>query len=107
MVLLEPDLQMCVSGEVFAEYDEVIRRPRLQRSDYEISSTLSAVREQGYWVKPTERLHGCADPDDDIFLECAETAGAQYLVTGNTKDFPSSWGATRVVTAREFLELMA
>jgi putative PIN family toxin of toxin-antitoxin system len=107
MVLLEPDMQLCVSGDVFAEYEEVLRRPRLQRSDHEIESTLRAVREQGFWVRPTERIHGCADPDDDIFLECAEAAGAHYLVTGNTRDFPSSWGATRVVTAREFLELTA
>jgi predicted nucleic acid-binding protein len=48
----------------------------------------------------------CADPDDDAFLECAQAAQADYLVTGNLKHFPSSWGSTRVVTARWLLDYM-
>jgi putative PIN family toxin of toxin-antitoxin system len=105
MILQEPDLELCMSADVFAEYEEVIRRPRLQRSQSEIDDTLKTIREQGFWVKPTEIVHGCEDPDDDIFLECAEAADAQYIVTGNTKHFPSSWASTRIVTPREFLDL--
>jgi uncharacterized protein len=29
-----------------------------------------------------------SDPDDNIFLECADAARADYLVTGNQKHFP-------------------
>ena len=105
MILQEPDLELCMSAGVFAEYEEVIRRPRLQRSQSEIDDVLKTVREQGLWVKPTDKVHGCEDADDDIFLECAEAADAQYIVTGNTKHFPSSWGSTRIVTPREFLDL--
>ena len=47
------------------------------------------------------------DPDDIIFLECAETAGADYLVTGNRKHYPAEWKKTRIVTAREFIEIIA
>lgn len=46
------------------------------------------------------------DPDDNHFLECAEAAGADYLVTGNKKHFPSSYKNARVVDAREFLDLI-
>lgn len=28
MTLLDPDTQLCVSGEIYAEYEEVVRRPR-------------------------------------------------------------------------------
>jgi predicted nucleic acid-binding protein len=50
----------------------------------------------------------CADdPDDIIFLECAETAAADYLVTGNRKHYPDEWKKTRIVTAREFMEIVA
>ena len=103
-VLQEPDFDLCMSGDVFAEYDEVIHRPRFQRSQSEIDDTLKAIRELGFWVKPIEKVHCCADPDDDVFLECAEAADAQYLVTGNTRHFPSSWGNVKIVTPREFLE---
>lgn len=104
MAILEPDTRMCVSGEVFAEYEEVIRRPRLNRSDHEIDATLHAIREKGLWVKPVKNVHACSDPDDNMFLECAQVAAADYLVTGNAKHFPAAWGGTQIVTARQFLD---
>jgi predicted nucleic acid-binding protein len=57
-------------------------------------------------VKPTETIKACSDPDDDIFLECAYAALADYLVTGNLKHFPPSWASTLVVTPRSFLDLL-
>lgn len=104
MILLESDTQLCVSGDIYVEYEEVIHRPRLNRSDSEIEATLRAIREKGFWVKPTEKVHACFDPDDDIFLECAQIAAAHYLVTGNVKDFPDAWANTQIVTARQFLD---
>ena len=47
------------------------------------------------------------DPDDNIFLECADAAGADYLVTGNQKHFPKFWKKTKVITPREFISLVA
>jgi hypothetical protein len=43
-----------VSGDIYAEYEEVIHRPRLNRSDSEIQATLRNIREKDFWVKPTE-----------------------------------------------------
>ena len=45
-------LQLCVSATIYAEYEEVISRERLQRSQDIIASTLLAVREKGLWVRP-------------------------------------------------------
>jgi uncharacterized protein len=104
LTILEPDTQLCVSGDIFAEYDEVIRRPRFHRSDSEIAAVLRTIRDEGVWVKPTVRVRACFDPEDDIFLECAQAAAAHYLVTGNTKDFPAAWAGTQIVTARHFLD---
>lgn len=100
-------IQMCVSGEIYAEYEEVIRRPRFKRSQGEINSTLEAIREKGFWVRPFRKIEVCTDPDDNIFLECAEACRAQFLITGNTRDFPQSWAGTRILSAREFLEALA
>lgn len=97
-------IQMCVSGSIYAEYEEVIRRPRLKRSDDVVAGTLAAIREKSFWVRPKEHVSVCPDPDDDIFLECAQAARADCLVTGNLKHFPTSWAGTRVVTARWLLE---
>jgi uncharacterized protein len=104
MTILQPDTLLCVSPDVYAEYEEVIGRPRLNRTDDEIAATLRTIRENGFWVIPTAKVRACSDPDDDIFLECAQAAAAQYLVTGNVKYFPAKWGGTKIVTARQFLD---
>ncbi len=99
-------IQLCITGDVYAEYEEVIRRPRFRRDEDVIAAILQAIRERSFWVKSTETIRVCVDPDDDIFLECAQAARATYLVTGNTKDFPASWLDTRIVRPRRFLEIM-
>ena len=99
-------IQLCTSGEVYAEYEEVIRRPRFRRDESVILAALDAIREKALWVRPTETVRACTDADDDIFLECAQAARAGYVVTGNLKHFPAAWADTKVVTARDFLEIM-
>jgi putative PIN family toxin of toxin-antitoxin system len=100
-------IQLCITGNVYAEYEEVIRRPRFRRDEDVIAATLQTIRERSLWFRPTEAIRACADPDDDIFLECAQAGQANYLVTGNAKDFPVSWLETRIVTPRGFLKLMS
>jgi predicted nucleic acid-binding protein len=43
---------------------------------------------------------------DNRFLECAEAAAADFLVTGNSRHFPQRWKTTQRVTARELLEIV-
>jgi predicted nucleic acid-binding protein len=50
------------------------------------------------------RLTVCPDADDNRILECADAAGADFLVTGNKRHFPAEWKRTSVVNGREFLE---
>ena len=53
LTILEPDTQLCVSGDIYAEYEEVIRRARFRRSESEIAAILRSIRENGFWVKPS------------------------------------------------------
>lgn len=104
MMALSDLIQLCMSGSVYAEYEEVISRPRFKRSPEIIAGALQAIRGKGLWVRPAEKLRVCLDPDDDMFLECAQAAHADYLVTGNLKHFPITWQETRVVTPRWLLD---
>ncbi len=36
-----------------------------------------------------------------------QAAGADFLVTGNTRHFPDQWKNTRIVNARELIEELA
>jgi len=57
-------------------------------------------------VIPRAKLTVSPDESDNRFLECAEAARADYLVTGNTKHFPARYKTTAVVTGRHFLDLL-
>jgi uncharacterized protein len=104
LLALNGSIRLCVTGSIYAEYEEVISRPRFQRSPEIIAGALEAIRETSFWVRPTESVKACSDPDDDIFLDCAEAAEANYLVTGNIKHFPLSWASTRIVPPRLLLD---
>jgi len=97
-------VQLCISGPIMAEYEEVLRRPRLKINPDKVTTALARIREAGLLVTPTTPVTAASDPDDNIFLECAAAAKAQYLVTGNQGHFPPEvWEQTRIVTARQFL----
>lgn len=99
--------QLCLTGNVYAEYEEVLSRPKFHLDEKTISAALRDIREKALWVRSTEPVHACSDPADNMFLECAAAADAQYLVTGNMKHFPPAWADTRVVTARWLLDSIA
>jgi putative PIN family toxin of toxin-antitoxin system len=106
VLALSGKVQLCISDDVFAEYDEVIRRPNLKRPIDVIEMTLEAIRMMARWVKPAARAEACSDPDDNIFLECAEAAHADFLVTGNLRHFPAQWKKCRVIGPRELIAVL-
>jgi uncharacterized protein len=100
MMALGGLLQLCVSGSVYAEYEEVISRPRFKRSPEIIAGALQAIRENALWVRPTEKLRVCLDPDDDAFLECAQAA---HACPARLRGFASSAVAALKASSRGFL----
>jgi predicted nucleic acid-binding protein len=68
---------------------------------------LQLIRSHSYPVKPSRSLHVTPDPDDNKFLECADAARADYLVTGNQRHFPVFWKKTKVITSGDFIDIAA
>jgi len=99
--------RLYVSREILEEYEPVLHRPRLRLSDSRLGEVLDLLKSRAVLVTPSRRIQVTPDPDDNIFLECAEEARADYLVTGNKRHFPRFWKSTKIVNAREFLELIA
>jgi putative PIN family toxin of toxin-antitoxin system len=95
------------SREILEEYVRVLRRPQLKLSDSRIVEVLHLLESRVLLVTPSRRIQVTPDPDDNIFLECAEEARADYLVTGNKRHFPRFWKSTKIVNARELLDLVA
>lgn len=42
---LNGSIRLCITGSIYAEYEEVIRRPRFQRGPELVASTLQGIRE--------------------------------------------------------------
>ena len=101
---LHGHVQLYISRDVIAEYERVMRYPRLKIGRPQIRSALTHIKNAASVVQPTRKLTECPDEDDNRILECADAAGADLLVTGNKRHFPRQWRQTIVVNAREFLE---
>jgi predicted nucleic acid-binding protein len=87
------------------EYAAVLGRPKFAFPPDEIAAVLAMFRQQGELYHPTGSLAASVDPGDTKFLQCAEAARADYIVTGNKRHFPESGGGvTSIVSAGELLD---
>jgi predicted nucleic acid-binding protein len=79
------DLTWAFSTEVLLEYEEVITRlsgPARWRKLARLMDLAEMTSGNILRVTPSFRFHVVtADPDDDIFADCAITAGADHLIT--------------------------
>jgi putative PIN family toxin of toxin-antitoxin system len=99
--------RLYVSQAVLNEYEEVLARSVLRLSRGTRLQVLQMMRNRSFLVSPQRRLAVTKDLDDNIFLECAEGARADYLITGNSRHFPKFWRNTKIVTCREFINIVA
>jgi len=99
--------RLYVTDAILTEYREVLARPELRIRKGLRLQLLQLIKNHAQVVKPTRPLHAAKDPSDDKFLECADAARADYLVTGNQRHFPRFWKKTKVITSREFISIVA
>ena len=100
-------IRMFVSAAVLAEYEEVLHRPRLKFDHKRIEASLAEIRDTAELVQPARSIQEIKrDEPDNRFLECADAAGAEYIVTGNTKHFPQTFENIGIVTPRQVLEIV-
>jgi putative PIN family toxin of toxin-antitoxin system len=101
---LSGKLRMFVSEAILGEYASVLRRTNFRLTPRSVSHSLLLLRAAARVVAPYGQINVARDPGDNRFLECAEAAKADYLITGNKRHFPKQWRQTLIVNARELLE---
>jgi putative PIN family toxin of toxin-antitoxin system len=99
--------RLYVSQPIMEEYADVLSRPELRIRKGVRLQLLQLIKNHSHLASPSRRLEVASDPDDNMFLECADVAGADYLITGNQKHFPVFWKKTKIITSREFISLVA
>ena len=96
-----------MSEDVLAEYAVTLNRPKFKRLDHRKIDAALAVARSGQMAAVTVRLTDSPHEADNRFLECAEAARADVLITGNKRHFPKEWKVSRIVNAREFIDQTA
>ena len=96
-----------VSNAILTEYRDVLSRPEFQIRKGLLQQLLDLIRKRAHLVNPVRAVEATNDPDDNMFVECADAARADYLLTGNLGHFPRFWKNTKVVASRESLNLVA
>ncbi len=100
---LNGELRPYASLPILQEYAEVLARAKFRFTKTAQQQIIGGIERAAVVVAPKPHLLVCSDPEDNMFLECAETAHADYLITGNLRHFPEAWKSTRVVSSRQFL----
>lgn len=96
-----------VSEEIVAEYAAVLARPEFKIRRSLRQQLMQLIKNHAHVVTPSRVQQVTSDPDDNIFIACADAARADYLVTGNQRHFPKFWKKTKVISSSEFLSVLA
>ena len=99
--------RLYVSDAILAEYREVLARPEFKIRRGLRQQLLHLIKNHARVVNPSCTLGIAKDSDDNKFMECADAARADYMITGNPRHFPEFWKKTKVITSREFISIVA
>ena len=94
----------CCTEAIVAEYAEVLARAKFAFPPDEIAALIAMLRRVGELFRPEASAVASPDPGDTKFLQCAQAAQAEFIVTGNKRHFPHApYGPTQIVSAGELL----
>lgn len=104
-------LVVCYDARILTEYEDVLRRPKFDFSDAEVSALLDQIEGEGISLATVPLETALPDREDEPFLEVAVAANAESpddevpLVTGNSKHYPEeSRQGVPVVSPRFFVD---
>ena len=86
--------------------DELSRvlRDRFEYSAEKVAEIRQRLERLCTLIEPTERITDCSDPDDNRVLECAVTAEAGFIVTGDNALLRlNPFRNIQILTAAQFL----
>ena len=107
LLALGKPARLYVSAPILSEYLMVLSRPELRIPKGLRRQFFEFIRNHTHMVSPSHSIQAASDPGDNIFLECADEARADYLIAGNQRHFPKFWKKTKVITSREFITIIA
>ena len=109
-MIISEEVQNFTTQEIIKEIKDVLQRPKIamRLSSTEQEFIVNTFTKFSKKINPAVRFHQVqADPDDDKFLDCAVSASAEYIISGDghllrLKEFMD----IKIVTPAEFIKIM-
>jgi putative PIN family toxin of toxin-antitoxin system len=101
---------VCTSTDAFKEYIEVLSREKFRKYPEFVAKAeivLNKLYELSIKYIPSTKLSVIPDDPDNRILELAVTAQADYIVTGNTRDFTfDQYEGVKIVSPEQFVSII-
>lgn len=107
-IVLTKKVETCLSDEIYSEYLYVMKRDKFSKYfDFKYRSEL--IINQLFYIskiyKILDKIDILKDKGDNKFLELSRACQADYLITGNIKDFEIKiFEKTKIITPSDFWE---
>jgi putative PIN family toxin of toxin-antitoxin system len=105
--VLSKKVEILLSNAIFQEYVEVLRRPKFYQYPHFITKAeivLNKLDELAFLPITNLKLSIIRDEPDNRFLELAVSGVADFLITGNNRDFLlRSYESVKIVSPEEFV----
>ena len=101
-------VELILSEPILSEFQRVLIG-KFHLTSGQVEENLAAMRATATLVKIAGTLHVVSDdPDDDKFIETAQVARAEYLISGDRHLLSlGSYEGVTILNARAFLDLLA
>ncbi|MCL2801888.1 MAG: putative toxin-antitoxin system toxin component, PIN family [Treponema sp.] len=97
-----------ISKEILDEIEEVIGRPKFHAGKDEIEYFIKSIEEIANKVVIKNKIkNGSRDKTDNKYIECALTAGVDYIVSGDIHLLElKKYGKIKIISAKEYIEIL-
>lgn len=105
-LIIEGKFRLAVSEEILSEIRGVLTGKKFRYPPQSAHTILNEIEFLSYLVNPTVKIHKITkDTDDNKFLECAVTAGADFIISGDIHLLKlGTYKNIKIVTPADFLK---
>lgn len=108
LAALAGTIEVAISESMIQELQDVLQRPQFGLSIHFIQNTIAELTSVAEWVVP-QKHHDLIedDPEDNLVLDCAVAAEADYLVTGDHHLLSQEkCGSVKIINPQYFVSIL-
>ncbi|MDR3011877.1 MAG: putative toxin-antitoxin system toxin component, PIN family [Chitinispirillales bacterium] len=98
-----------VTDDILGELEETVEKPHLAAVKNRLMTVVSFIRKysQTVVILPHHKTNVCRDKDDNMYLECADAANVDYIISGDKhlREL-GEYKDIKIVNVSEYLEIV-